>query len=150
MKRYSLVCKEVARMQREVWKGIGGGGGGVLGCNGCNPCLPGGAEEGSRQQQTCAASATQSQQPQATHTSRGAEIVRFTVYISTEPSPKIEAGLWPFDIVVSLVSQQRQETALSATPITELPTLRVSPCDTRFCMFSHALAPHIQFLSQKN
>ena len=31
----------------------------------------------------------------------------------------------------------------------ELPTLTVSPCDTRFCMFSHALTPHIQFLTPK-
>ena len=31
----------------------------------------------------------------------------------------------------------------------ELPTLTVSPCDTRFCMFSHALTPHIQFLTAK-
>ena len=33
--------------------------------------------------------------------------------------------------------------------IAELPTLTVSPCDTRFCMFSHALTPHIQFLTPK-
>src|SRR4029434_5666021 len=33
--------------------------------------------------------------------------------------------------------------------IPELPTHTVSPCDTRFCMFSHALTPHIQFLTPK-
>ena len=31
----------------------------------------------------------------------------------------------------------------------ELPTLTVSPCDRRSCMFSHALTPHIQFVTQK-
>ena len=34
--------------------------------------------------------------------------------------------------------------------IAELPTLTVSPCDTRFCMFSHALTPHIQYLTLKS
>ncbi len=31
----------------------------------------------------------------------------------------------------------------------ELPTLTLSPCDTRFCLFSLALTPHIQLLTQK-
>ena len=33
--------------------------------------------------------------------------------------------------------------------LAELPTLTVSPCDARFCMFSHALTPHIKFLTPK-
>ncbi len=33
--------------------------------------------------------------------------------------------------------------------IAELPTLTLSPCDTRFCLFSHTLTPHIQLLTQK-
>ena len=35
------------------------------------------------------------------------------------------------------------------TLITELPTLTVSPCDTLFCLFTHAHTPHIQFLTAK-
>ncbi len=31
----------------------------------------------------------------------------------------------------------------------ELPTLTLSPCDTRFCLFSLALTPHIQLITQK-
>ncbi len=31
----------------------------------------------------------------------------------------------------------------------ELPTLTLSPCDTRFCLFSLALTPHIQLLTKK-
>ncbi len=31
----------------------------------------------------------------------------------------------------------------------ELPTLTLSPCDTQFCLFSLALMPHIQLITQK-
>ncbi len=33
--------------------------------------------------------------------------------------------------------------------IAKLPTLTLSLCDTRFCLFSHTLTPHIQLLTQK-
>ncbi len=54
-----------------------------------------------------------------------------------------------FSNVRKLISSGLDECPIASVKATrpELPTLTLSPCDTRFCLFS--LAPHIQLLTQK-
>ena len=55
----------------------------------------------------------------------------------------------PRSLCVLLVMDATTVLVFNVFIAAELPTLTVSPCDTRFCLFTHAYTPHIQFLTAK-